>query len=93
VYLFDAPGLSIKHNMIFGNVGERLFSPFTPTPNCGVVNDSGATVDATRNYWGAASGPGDDPADNAGPGSGCDLNGVTVTEPFAKRPFNGHSRH
>ena len=32
--------------------------------NCGIENDSGGTVDASDNYWGAASGPGVEPADS-----------------------------
>lgn len=91
IYVFSGPGLALNKNNIFGNFGERPFFPRTPTPNCGVVNDSGATIDATRNYWGAGSGPGDDPADNAGPGSDCDLNGGTVVEPFVRRPFSANS--
>jgi hypothetical protein len=90
IFVFSGPGLALNKNNIFGNFGERPFFPFTPTPNCGVVNDSGATIDATRNYWGATSGPGEDPADNAGPGSDCDLSGVTVVEPFARSPFRAH---
>jgi len=31
--------------------------------NCGLNNTSGATITATGNYWGAATGPGADPAD------------------------------
>ena len=93
IFVFSGPGLALNQNNIFGNFGERPFFPFTPTPNCGVVNDSGATIDATKNYWGAASGPGEDPADNAGPGSDCDLNGVTIVEPFARRPLRAHSSH
>lgn len=93
IFVFSGPGLALNKNNIFGNFGERPFFPFTPTPNCGVVNDSGATIDATRNYWGATSGPGEDPADNAGPGSDCDLNGITVVEPFARSPFRTHPYH
>jgi hypothetical protein len=55
--------------------------------NCGFVNQSGATVDASRNYWGSPTGPGPDPADNAGPDSGCDLLGATIVKPFASQPF------
>jgi hypothetical protein len=32
-------------------------------PDCGIDNTSGATITATGNYWGAATGPGADPAD------------------------------
>ena len=63
-------------NNIFGNdaIGGS---------NCGLVNSSGQMVDATNNFWGAASGPGSDPADDA-----CDTGGGTVTVPFASKEFN-----
>jgi parallel beta-helix repeat protein len=50
------------------------------TSNCGVRNFAG-TLDASRNYWGAPTGPGADPADAA-----CDLGGATtLTTPFLTR--------
>src|SRR5262249_16653065 len=53
-----------------------------PLQNCGVVNATGATVQAVNNFWGSARGHGTDPADNAGPG--CDATGSkTVLKPFA----------
>jgi hypothetical protein len=46
-------------------------------------NNTGASVTATNNYWGAASGPGPDPADQA-----CDAAGsTTITTPFATSDF------
>lgn len=69
----------IHKNNIFGNDVDN---------NCGLINQYGNTVDATNNFWGAASGPGADPADNAGPDSGCDVSGSnTIVEPFATKPF------
>jgi hypothetical protein len=46
--------------------------------NCGVFNDSSLMLDASGNYWGAATGPGPDPADTICDGAGS----VTVTAPF-----------
>jgi hypothetical protein len=75
----DSPTTAVfSQNNMYGN---------DVVSNCGFVNQSGATVDATRNYWGAPTGPGPDPADNAGPGSGCDLVGATIVKPFASQPF------
>jgi hypothetical protein len=51
------------------------------------------TVLAASDYWGAATGPGPKPADDAGPGSGCDQNGATTTvTPFASNPFSVNAR-
>lgn len=47
--------------------------------NCGISNNSGTTVTATGNYWGAPTGPGADPADQACDGVGS----LTVTAPFS----------
>jgi len=56
--------------------------------NCGVINTSAFPVDAENNYWGSAAGPGVDPADQAGPGSGSDLGGgVTTVKSFAPTLF------
>ena len=44
----------IHRNNIFGN---SMFS-FDVATNCGLVNQYGNTIDATNNFWGAASGPG-----------------------------------
>ncbi len=61
-----ATSMTIEKNSFFGN-GTR---PHYPPANCGIViQNSGAqmlTVNAGGNYWGAASGPGADPADTAG---------------------------
>lgn len=43
----------------------------------GVVNDDGATVDARRNWWGAASGPGGE-----GPGTGDPVRGDVRYDPW-----------
>jgi parallel beta-helix repeat protein len=79
----------LRRNNIFGN--GTGFAAGILIANCGVYNHSAFVVDAAQNYWGARSGPGPDPADNAGPGSGCDVSdSPTITEPFATRPFPIH---
>ena len=68
----------LHRNNIFGNGSGDL--------NCGVRNESGFVVDATRNYWGAPTGPGPDPADEAH--GACEAAGSqTNTTPFATEPF------
>lgn len=65
-----APGL-ITGNAFIGN-GSSF-------GNCGIANSSGTLVTAAGNFWGAATGPGPDPADQA-----CDSVGsTTITTPFS----------
>jgi len=68
-----ATSMTVKGNSLYGN-GKR---PQYPPLNCGlVVQNVGTqtvTVNADGNYWGAASGPGSDPADAAG--GGCTAGG------------------
>jgi hypothetical protein len=74
------PGTAtVTENNIFGNTPQV----YPPDGNCGIFNGSGGTIDATNNYWGAASGPGPDPADDVCNGEG---SSSTVT-PFATEPF------
>jgi hypothetical protein len=58
--------LTVAQNTIYGN-GVH---PQYPPTNCGLVTQNSGvetlTVDADGNYWGAATGPGADPADAAG---------------------------
>jgi len=77
---------TIIQNNIYSNNNMPTDGTF-PT-NCGILNWSGTTIIATDNFWGASSGPGLDPADNGGAGSGCD-NAVseTVVDPFATEEF------
>jgi hypothetical protein len=48
-------------------------------------------VIATDSYGDAESGPGDDPADKAGPGSGA--RETTTVTPFATKPFEGEGAY
>lgn len=85
-----AENVEIHKNNIFGNLGAAS----SPQPNCGLVNLSfGNTIDATKNFWGAVSGPGSDPADNAGPGSDCDVGGTTRVKPALRHPVRIQSNH
>lgn len=63
-------------NNIYGN-GVSFERP----NNCGLGAAPGAQVDATNNFWGSATGPGPDPADNV-----CG-SGITVRS-FAARAFD-----
>jgi hypothetical protein len=76
--------LTAHKNNFFGN-GTRVTGAHAP--NCGVLNKTTFTVDATNNYWGAATGPGPDPADAAG--GACDFFGETTTfTPFRTTPVS-----
>ncbi len=62
---------TIRRNNIYGNSG------------CGLINASERSITANNNFWGAATGPGADPADNV-----CDfVNSKTVFMPFGTREF------
>jgi hypothetical protein len=61
----------VQKNNVFGN------------RDCGLHNSGAVGVTATHNYWGAATGPGADPADDV-----CNQNGgTTTTIPFATARF------
>lgn len=70
--LTGSPAPTITKNSIFGNGTDGA-------TNCGIDNGTGATVDAPKNFWGAATGPGADPADAT-----CGANAVT-TAPVATK--------
>jgi hypothetical protein len=71
---FDGAVARLTQNNIHGN---------DPGSNCGLTTGSGASVDAADNFFGAASGPGPDPADDVciNPGSSA------VFTPFAVKEF------
>lgn len=76
---------TISQSNIYGNNNV----PLNELTNCGIRNFSGSTIIATGNFWGMSSGPGADPADNGGRGSGCDVAGSNTTVmPFASDAFN-----
>lgn len=82
----DIPGAgaTISNNNIYGNNSV----PLNGLTNCGIQNASGNTITATGNFWGMSSGPGSDPADNAGKDSGCDVEGSnTIVIPFAGKSY------
>jgi len=57
-----------------------------PVTNCGLLNQTGSALVATKNFWGAATGPGANPADgvcNSGAGSS------TTSTPFLTHPVAG----
>src|SRR5579872_1182599 len=79
ILLAGPTGNVIRGNNIWGNWGAGSIAAAPPLGsflNCGVVNDGGGgpvpATDVTNNFWGSATGPGPDPADNAG--KGCDFN-------------------
>lgn len=79
----------VHYNDIYGN-GESLTQEAL---NCGVYTEDisaggSSMVDATQNFWGTASGPGANPADDAGSGSACQRGALTVTTPFAAASFS-----
>jgi hypothetical protein len=86
-----APDHRVHRNDIYANGVAATEDPgagIRIPANCGLVNGSGSDVKATNNFWGSSKGPGADPADNAGPGSGCDVAaGVTKVVPFASSPL------
>jgi hypothetical protein len=70
--------MSVAASNLIGNGAKALGGSL----NCGTLNESDPLA-ATNVFWGAASGPGDDPADDV-----CDLlSGVTTVAPFATKPF------
>jgi len=92
-------GLVIRHNDIIGNqqhgivIGQpfagiikknNIFGNATLAGSFGLVNTSGGVVNAPRNFWGAASGPGSDPADEVFDGAGS----TTIVDPVATKEFN-----
>jgi hypothetical protein len=83
----NVPGpIDIHRSNIYGNAGTASSSI---EMNCGISNQSERQIDARNNFWGLPGGPGADPADNVGPGTGCDvgIGSETLFAPFASKPF------
>jgi parallel beta helix pectate lyase-like protein len=70
IYMTDGSG-AINGSTIMGNGAGAA--------NCGLSIDTTGDLDATGNYWGAATGPGSDPADDV-----CFTAGNLTVEPFKK---------
>ncbi len=56
----EGQGLTVSKTNVFGN-GPSVVDP--ALTNCGVASLSGGPLDVATVFWGAADGPGDDPAD------------------------------
>ncbi len=69
-FILDGTIAAFSENVVIGNgIGVRLENPTTTVTllgntfagnrgNCGVQNNTGTTIQATGNYWGAPTGPG-----------------------------------
>jgi hypothetical protein len=79
--VFEAAASTITENNFFGND--------TGGDNCGMLNNSGSTITAINNYWGASTGPGADPADLA---CGAAFGDPIIFAPFATKEFKFNSR-
>jgi len=72
------PAVSVSASNLVGNGAKALGG----SANCGTINENNPLT-ATNVFWGASTGPGADPADQA-----CDVgNQVTTVAPFAAKPF------
>lgn len=70
--------VSVTASNLIGNGTQSIGGSF----NCGTITET-PPLTATDVFWGAATGPGDDPADDV-----CDLgSGTTTVAPFATKPF------
>lgn len=77
-------GLSLNSSFSGGPIEKNnWFGNFGGISNCGLRSFTSSDVLAARNYWGAATGPGPDPADAL-----CENgSGTTTVTPFATVPF------
>jgi hypothetical protein len=75
----QATGIVVRQNNIYGNDRHVFFG----LQNRGMSNGSGSLVRATDNFWGSATGPGADPADDVFTENG----GETRVVPFAAEPW------
>jgi parallel beta-helix repeat protein len=101
IIINNAAIIEIFRNAVIGNEGDgiqvlsqnatitenNIFGNGTLGSNCGLLNESGTVLMAPNNFWGAASGPGPDPADAVG--AACGGNPApTIVDPIATKPFN-----
>jgi len=96
-FVVNGSDVEIRRNLIVsnGNLGIRAFSNVVITENnifgndtlggnCGLLNQSGTSLAAPNNFWGAPSGPGPDPADAV-----CnDVGLTTIVDPVATKAFH-----
>jgi hypothetical protein len=75
----QSSGIVIRQNNIYGNDDHC----FLGAQNIGLVNGSGSLVRATDNFWGSATGPGPNPADEVFTENGSE----TRVVPFAAEPW------
>lgn len=70
--------VSVTASNLIGNGTQSIGGSF----NCGTITET-PPLTAANVFWGAATGPGDDPADDV-----CDVGaGATAVTPFATKPF------
>lgn len=96
-FVVNGSDVEIRRNLIVGNgnLGIRagsnvvitennIFGNDTLEVNCGLANQSGTSLAAPNNFWGAPSGPGPDPADAV-----CnDVGLTTIVDPVAPKAFH-----
>ena len=82
--VINRTGLVFTGNNIYAN-GLQPVASFPLASNCGVWLGPGETIVAERNFWGAPTGPGADPADAVCGGGQVDV------IPVATRPFTTHN--
>ena len=101
IIINNAGIIEIRRNAIIGNRGigiqvfsrdatiteNNIFGNGTTRSNCGLLNVSGTALMAPKNFWGAASGPGPDPADAVDAACGGHPD-PTIVDPVATKPFN-----
>ena len=75
------PGISLSgHSTVTDIIDNNIFG----NGSCGLQNFTATLVTASGNFWGAATGPGSDPADAV-----CnDASSTTIVEPVAAQPVN-----
>jgi hypothetical protein len=78
----NGAGIHVSNSAPFSGLIERNNLVGNGDGNCGLYNDGHSGLNAANNYWGAASGPGPDPADDV-----CNNEGTTTVTPFATKPF------
>ena len=89
---FVPQSTALSRNDFFGNNTVRRDLGSFQTLNCGFSNLTTTKIRAPLNYWGAPTGPGPDPADNAGPACD-DPAATTIVQPVAQHAFTVDTGH